>query len=87
MTKIAAKPDIDFSTLSFEQSLAELETIVRALESGKSGLEESIQLYERGVALRQHCESKLKDAQLRVEKLTLSADGKTKTEPFKTSRE
>lgn len=72
----------DLSSLSFEHALAELEKIVHALESGKSGLEDSIQSYERGVALRLHCESKLKDAQLRVEKLTLN-NGQPKTEEFK----
>ena len=72
----------DLSSLSFEQALAELEKIVHALEGGKAGLEDSIQSYERGVALRLHCESKLKDAQLRVEKLTLH-NGQPKTEEFK----
>lgn len=76
MTKAA-----DLSDLSFEAALAELEKIVQSLESGKAGLEESIKIYERGVALRQHCEAKLKDAQTRVEKLTL-AGGQPKTEPF-----
>lgn len=66
----------DLSSLSFEAALAELETIVRELESGKAGLENAIQLYERGVALRQHCEARLKDAQLRVDKLSLDANGK-----------
>ncbi len=74
--------DSDIATLSFEAALAELEKIVHSLESGKAGLEESITIYERGVALRQHCEAKLKDAQLRVEKLTLE-NGQTKTEKIK----
>ncbi len=72
----------DITSLSFEQALAELETLVRELESGKAGLEGSIQLYERGVSLRQHCEAKLKDAQLRVEKLSLDAAGKPATQPI-----
>ena len=62
--------------MPFEQALAELEKIVHGLESGNTGLEESIRLYERGVSLRQHCEARLKDAQLRVEKLSLDAQGK-----------
>lgn len=61
--------------MSFEAALAELESIVRELESGKAGLESSIQLYERGVLLRQQCEARLKDAQLRIEKLTLDVSG------------
>lgn len=80
MTNAAAT----ISSLSFEQALAELEKIVRDLETGKAGLEDSIKFYERGVSLRQHCEAKLKDAQLRVEKITLNAQGDIKTEPFET---
>lgn len=68
--------------LPFEAAMTELEKIVQSLESGKSGLEESIQLYERGVELRRHCESKLKDAQLRVEKLSLDASGQIARETF-----
>ena len=79
------KPSSDISKLSFEDALKALEAIVAKLESGKAGLEESIQLYEEGVALRQHCDSKLKDAQLRVEKLTLNTQGQPQTENFKTS--
>lgn len=62
--------------LSFEAALAELDTLVRALESGQTSLEDSIKAYERGTALKAHCEAKLKDARLRVEKINLSADGK-----------
>jgi exodeoxyribonuclease VII small subunit len=52
--------------LSFEQALAELEAIVRALESGQSPLEQSIEQYERGAALKAHCEAKLAAARLRA---------------------
>ncbi len=65
----------DIPTLSFEQALAELESIVRALESGQAPLEQSIQNYERGAALKAHCEAKLAAARLRVEKIVLSASG------------
>jgi len=68
--------------LSFEKALGELEEIVRALESGKASLEESIEQYERGVALKSHCEKKLAEARLKIEKITLSPDGKVKTEAF-----
>jgi len=61
--------------MSFEAALSELETIVRALESGQTPLEESIAAYERGMALKKHCETRLTDARLRVEKISLSADG------------
>lgn len=68
--------------LSFEKALGELEEIVRALESGKAPLEESIEQYERGIALKTHCEKKLAEARLKIEKITLSPDGSVKTEPF-----
>ena len=65
----------DIAKLSFEAALAELETIVRKLESGDVPLEESIAIYERGAALRAHCDAKLRDAQLKVEKIIEGADG------------
>ena len=68
--------------LNFEAALSELEGIVRALESGKAPLEESIEAYERGIALKNHCEKKLAEARLKIEKITLSPDGTVKTEPF-----
>ena len=68
--------------LNFEAALAELEGIVRSLESGKAPLEESISAYERGIALKNHCEKKLAEARLKIEKITLSPDGASKTEPF-----
>lgn len=68
--------------LNFEAALSELEGIVRSLESGKAPLEESIEAYERGIALKNHCEKKLAEARLKIEKITLSPDGTVKTEPF-----
>jgi exodeoxyribonuclease VII small subunit len=62
-------------TLSFEQALLELEKIVAELESGKAELERSIEVYERGAALKAHCEAKLKAAQLRVEKIIVGPRG------------
>lgn len=82
MVAAMTKSDSNIDGLSFEQALAELEKIVRTLESGKAGLEESIQSYERGQALRAYCESKLKDAQLRVDSLTLNNAGKPETKEF-----
>ncbi len=64
--------------LSFEDSLKELESIVTRLEGGQVALEESISLYERGEKLKQRCETLLKDAEMRIEKITLSADGAPK---------
>ena len=75
--------DKNFDSLSFEAALSQLEKIVQSLENGSLGLEESIKAYEDGVALRLHCESKLKDAQLRVEKLSLNAAGQPVREETK----
>jgi exodeoxyribonuclease VII small subunit len=71
----------DIATLSFEAALAELEGIVSELESGKAELERSIQVYERGAALKAHCEAKLKEAQLRVEKILIGPAGPEGLEP------
>ncbi len=68
--------------LSFEAALAELETIVRDLETGRAGLEESIKAYERGVALKSHCEIRLREAQEKIEKISVGPDGAAKTSPF-----
>lgn len=73
MSDPAANADV--AALSFEQALAELETIVGRLESGQAPLEESIDLYTRGAALKAHCEAKLKSAQLRVEKIVVGPGG------------
>jgi exodeoxyribonuclease VII small subunit len=63
------------SELSFEEALRELEQVVTKLERGEVALEESIALYERGAALKARCEAKLKDAEEKVAKITLSPDG------------
>lgn len=70
----------DVTALSFEQALAELEEIVRRLESGSAQLDEAIAAYERGAALKRHCEAKLQEAQTRVERIVLGPDG-VRTEP------
>lgn len=75
--------ELELKTLSFEKALALLEEIVAKLESGKVDLEDSIKIYERGEALRKHCESKLAEAEARIEKITLGANGKpTGTTPL-----
>lgn len=65
----------DIAGLPFEKALTELEQIVTRLESGKVDLEQSIAIYERGEALKKHCEKLLKDAEARIEKITLKPDG------------
>lgn len=69
----------DVSALSFEDALAELEQIVRGLESGQQKLEDAINAYERGAALRRHCEQKLAEAEARVAAIVQRADGSLAT--------
>jgi exodeoxyribonuclease VII small subunit len=71
----------DIASLSFEEALAELERIVQRLESGQTPLEESIAIYERGAALKGHCEKRLEAARLRVEKVVLGQGGAAGLEP------
>ena len=77
---MTAKPAPD--TMSFEDALSELETIVGSLESGKAPLEDSIQAYERGIALKKQCEKKLGEAQEKIEKISIGADNIPTAEPF-----
>ena len=79
MTKSAPT---DATGLSFEESLAELEKIVRQLEEGKGGLDASIKAYERGAALKRHCEAKLKEARARIDKIVLASDGMPAIKPI-----
>lgn len=74
--------DETVAAMSFEQSLKELEQIVQDLERGQLDLDAAIKAYERGTMLKGHCESKLKEAQLRVDKITVGQDGKVGAEPF-----
>ena len=75
-----AKPDV--SALSFEDALAELEQIVRGLENGQQKLADAIDAYERGAALRRHCEAKLTEAEARVAAIVQNADGSLSTRPL-----
>jgi exodeoxyribonuclease VII small subunit len=76
----ALPPDI--AALSFEAALKQLEEIVRKLEEGKVELEESIDIYGRGVLLKRHCEAKLQAAKAKVEKIVLGPDGAAETRPM-----
>jgi exodeoxyribonuclease VII small subunit len=67
------EPDIE--TLSFEAALAQLEGIVRSLETGTEPLDTSIELYQRGDRLKRHCEARLKAAQARIDQISLDAAG------------
>jgi exodeoxyribonuclease VII small subunit len=68
------EPEIE--GLSFEAALAQLEGIVRSLETGTAPLDESIELYQRGDRLKRHCEARLKAAQARIDRISLDAEGK-----------
>ena len=73
----------DQQELPFERAIEELESIVKRLEEGKVPLEESVAIYERGEVLKRRCEELLRQAEARVEKITLDASGKpTGTEPL-----
>ena len=79
-----AERHTDIKAMSFERALKELEQIVGRLERGDVELEESITIYERGEALRDHCDRLLRQAEAKVEKLTLGQSGEpTGTEPLK----
>jgi len=70
-----AKAPADIATMSFEDALRELEQIVHKLEGGDVPLDDSIRIYERGAALKAHCEARLREAELKIEKIVLGADG------------
>jgi exodeoxyribonuclease VII small subunit len=73
----------DVKNLPFEKAIEELESIVKRLEEGKVPLEESVAIYERGEVLKRRCEELLRQAEARVEKITLDAGGKPGgTEPL-----
>jgi len=83
MTKAPAKAHPDIKDMTFERALKELESIVGRLERGDVELEESISIYERGEALKDHCDRLLRQAEAKVEKIALGADGVPKgTESF-----
>ncbi len=71
----------DLTLLSFEEALAELEKIVRGLEGGQQKLEDAIVCYERGAALRRHCEKKLQEAESRVQAIVEKTDGPLTLKP------
>ncbi|MCC6948189.1 MAG: exodeoxyribonuclease VII small subunit [Bradyrhizobiaceae bacterium] len=83
MAKESKNQNSDVAALPFEKALAELESIVQRLEKGDVALEESIQIYERGEALKRRCETLLREAEARVEKITSDASGRAAgTEPL-----
>jgi exodeoxyribonuclease VII small subunit len=81
--KLAKEPVLpkDIAGLSFEDALKELEGIVQQLERGQVKLDEAITAYERGALLKKHCEQKLAEAKMKVEKIVFSADGSVGSQP------
>ena len=71
----------DIASLSFEDALKELEGIVQQLERGQVKLDEAITAYERGALLKRHCEQKLAEAKMKVEKIVFAADGSVGSQP------
>lgn len=74
--------DTPVESLTFEAALRELETIVARLESGETPLQDAIDLYERGNALRARCAERLDAAQARIEAIRLDAEGRATATPF-----
>jgi exodeoxyribonuclease VII small subunit len=80
---MADSNNTDVKKMTFERAIEELESIVKRLEEGKVPLEESVAIYERGETLKKRCEELLRQAEARVEKITLDANGKpTGSEPL-----
>jgi exodeoxyribonuclease VII small subunit len=77
----APRPEHDVAGMTFEQALGELERIVQELERGQLDLDAAIKAYERGSQLKAHCTAKLREAQLRVERISLASDGNAQAEP------
>ena len=77
-----AKESNEVSKLSFEEALEELKEIVSRLESGQGKLDDAIEAYDRGAALKRHCEVKLREAQAKIEKISLAADGTPTAAPL-----
>ena len=75
------------SKLSFETALGKLETIVETMESGDVPLAELLAKFEEGSKLLKVCESRLKDAELKIEQLKKQKDGKVAFEKFETARD
>ena len=72
----------EINDLSFEEALNQLEIIVRELESGRTKLDDAVNAYEKAIKLKQLCETKLKSAQLKIEKLEITPTDEVKTSEF-----
>lgn len=77
--QIPLPPEV--AKLSFEEAMTELEKLVRQLEDGRAKLEDAIGAYERGALLRRHCEAKLREAEARIQQISIGADGQPSLAP------
>ncbi len=74
----------DIDSLTFEVALKSLEEIVSQLDTGSIDLDKAVDAYERGAKLKEHCEKKLKEAQLRIEKIEVDKNGEVTTKVMDT---
>ena len=74
----------DIESLTFEVALKSLEEIVSQLDAGSIDLDKAVEAYERGAKLKEHCEKKLKEAQLRIEKIEVDKNGEVTTKVMDT---
>ena len=72
----------DFENLSFEEAMQKLETMVRELETGQTKLDDAVEVYEQAMMLKKFCEQKLKNAELKIEKIETQEDGKLCLKPL-----
>ena len=82
MEKATQPLPADIAKLSFEDALLELEKLVKQLEDGKAKLDDAIGAYERGALLKRHCETKLREAQAKIERIAIDGNGKVTASPF-----
>jgi exodeoxyribonuclease VII small subunit len=72
----------EISAMSFEEALAELQALVKELEKGEGRLDEAVETYKRGIALKEHCERKLREAQEKIAKIVVAPDGSVRADPI-----
>lgn len=77
-----SEPEIDFEKISFEEAIVMLENIVRELESGRIKLDDAVASYEKAIKLKTFCEKRLKDAEMKIEKIEISPNGEVKKSEF-----
>jgi exodeoxyribonuclease VII small subunit len=82
MEEIHKKIPLDIKKMNFEDAMAELQDIVSDLEQGANKLDEAIGAFERGTLLKRHCEAKLHEAKVRVERISIGSNSDLISEPI-----